>query len=269
LTEETQLTDRPGSMSIRTFQRDIREIYELFRVHIAYDFSRKVYYIDEDSGSDMNTRLLESLDTINSLRMAADIGKFMYFEKRRASGTQHFHGLIHAIRQHIVLSLTHQKFDQDEPTQRSVAPYALKESRGRWYLVALDRADRRIKTFGLDRILEFNYTSGRFDYPAGFDVNSHFRHCFGVIRPDDAVPKEVILSFDPEQGKYINSYPLHESQQILVENDQELRIRLYLYTTYDLIQELMSYGDRVKVLEPADLKIIIISTAGKMAGIGL
>jgi predicted DNA-binding transcriptional regulator YafY len=197
--------------------------------------------------------------------MASDISNYMYFEKRRAQGTQHFHGLIYAIRQQIVLLLTHQKFDHDEPTERRVAPYALKESRGRWYLVALDTADRRVKTFGLDRILGFVFTPGRFDHPSGFDVNRHFSHCFGVIRPDDTAPQEVILSFDPEQGKYIKSYPLHDSQEILIENNQELRIRLYLYTTYDLIQEIMSYGDRVKVLAPAELQETIRNIARGIA----
>ena len=254
LEQESELNDRQYTLKLRTFQRDLKEIYEIFRISIGYDFSRKVYRIESDGQSDLSNRLIESLDTINSLRVAGDIGRFMYFEKRRAHGTHHFYGLLHAIKNRIVLQLRHQKFDDEEPSDRTVAPYALKESRGRWYLVAKDLADKRIKSFGLDRVLDFQNTTGRFDYPADFDVNNHFRYCFGVINPDGATAEEIILSFDPEQGKYIKSYPLHESQEILADNQQELRIRLTLFVTYDLVQEILSYGRRVRVICPDVLK---------------
>jgi len=63
----------------------------------------------------------------------------------------------------------------------------------------------------------------------------------------------VILSFDPVQGKYIKSLPLHESQQIIIDNNTELQIKLFLYTTYDFEMELLSYGEYVKVLKPDSL----------------
>jgi predicted DNA-binding transcriptional regulator YafY len=264
LQQESEQNDRPFRISIRTFQRDLKEIYEIFRVSIVYDFSKKFYYIEKDVQSDMNDRMIESLDTINSLRMAGDLGRFMYFEKRKSQGTHHFYGLLHAIKNKIVLQLKHQKFDDDEPSWREVSPYALKESRGRWYLVAKDMADKRIKTFGLDRVIDFQNTPRRFDYPSDFDVNQHFRYCFGVINPDNAVPQEIILSFYPDQGKYIKSYPLHESQEVVADNSTELRIKLNLFVTYDLVQEVLSYGDRVRVVEPELLKDKIDEIIGKM-----
>jgi predicted DNA-binding transcriptional regulator YafY len=197
--------------------------------------------------------MLESIDTINSLKMVSDVTRYMFFEKRKAHCTHHFYGLLHAIKNRVVILLVHQKFDSDEPKERHVEPYALKESKGRWYLLAKDRNDRRIKTFGLDRILDFQPTPGRFDYPQHLDVNEMFRYCFGVINPDDVQPGEIILSFEPEQGKYIKSYPIHESQVILTDNDHELRVGLTLFITHDLIMEILSYGKAVKVISPQRL----------------
>ncbi len=264
LEEQTELTDRPARLSIRTFQRDLKEIEALFRVRIVYDFSQKVYFIEEDERSDLNNRMLESLDTINMLRMATDLSPVMFVEKRKAHGTHHFYGLVHAIQNRIVLLLMHQKFDDDEPTIREVAPYALKESRGRWYLLAKDLSDKRIKTFGLDRVLSFQNTPRRFDYPPNLNVNQHFRYCFGVINPEDQEPEEIILSFSPEQGKYVKSYPLHESQEVMADTAEELRIRLHLFVTYDLIQEILSYGDRVKVMAPRVLQEEVARIVGRM-----
>ena len=253
LLKESEFLDRPFSVSNRTFIRDLIEIRTLFKIDIRYDFSKAVYFIAEDQQSDLNNRMLESIDTINSLKMVNDVTKYMFFEKRKAYGTHHFYGLLQVIRNRVVINLVHQRFDSDEPKERPVEPYALKESKGRWYLLAKDRNDLRIKTFGLDRILDFQTTPGRFDYPKHLDVNEMFRYCFGVINPDDVQPEEIILSFEPEQGKYIKSYPIHESQVILVDNKRELRIQLTLFITHDLVMEILSYGMAVKIISPERL----------------
>jgi predicted DNA-binding transcriptional regulator YafY len=86
-------------------------------------------------------------------------------------------------------------------------------------------------------------------------VNWHdqYKYCFGIIAPNADKPSEVILSFDPFQGKYIKSLPLHATQEIILDTDDELRIRLTVYLTHDFLMELLSYGDTVKVLQPTQL----------------
>jgi predicted DNA-binding transcriptional regulator YafY len=259
LKKETEPQDRPFSFSTRTFERDLNEIRSIFKIDIQYNFSSKVYYIADDQQSDMNNRMLESIDTINSLKMVTDVSKYMFFEQRKAKGTHHFYGLLHAIKNRIVINLIHQKYECDQPTERLVEPYALKESKGRWYVFAKDIYDNKLKTFGLDRVIDFENTPKRFDYPINLDVNDIFRYCFGVINLDDALPEEVILSFNPEQGKYIKSYPIHEPQTILQDNTDEFRIKLHLHLTHDLIMELLSYGDTVKIIAPKRLKDEITS----------
>jgi predicted DNA-binding transcriptional regulator YafY len=125
-------------------------------------------------------------------------------------------------------------------------------------LFAKDRNDKRLKTFGLDRIINFENTLSRFDYPLSLDVNEIFRHCFGVINLEDCKPEEVVLSFDAEQGKYIKSYPIHESQKIITENNDEFRIMLQLCITHDLIMEILSHGDTVEIIAPKKLKETIL-----------
>jgi predicted DNA-binding transcriptional regulator YafY len=43
---------------------------------------------------------------------------------------------------------------------------------------------------------------------------------------------------------------LHETQEILVDNEKELKIKLQLYITEDLVMELLSFGNNMKVLQP-------------------
>ena len=65
--------------------------------------------------------------------------------------------------------------------------------------------------------------------------------------------QNILLSFDPFQGKYIKSLPLHETQQIVIDNEEELQIKLKLCVTQDLVMELLSFGDDLKVLNPKSL----------------
>jgi len=47
--------------------------------------------------------------------------------------------------------------------------------------------------------------------------------------------------------------PLHESQQILIDNEEELRIKLKVFITEDFLMEILSHGERVRVIEPKSL----------------
>lgn len=69
--------------------------------------------------------------------------------------------------------------------------------------------------------------------------------------------EEIILSFEPFQGKYIKTLPLHETQQVIVDDENELQIRLKLYLTHDLVMELLSYGSTLKVIKPKVLADLI------------
>jgi predicted DNA-binding transcriptional regulator YafY len=253
LHNESEFQDRPFSISNRTFLRDLNEIRALFKIDIQFDHLAKAYYIADDQQSDLNNRMLESIDTINSLRLVSDVSKYMIFEKRQARGTHHFYGLLHAIKNRIVINLSYQKYQHDQPTSRHIEPLVLKESRNRWYLFAKDSNDKRFKTFGLDRIKDFEFTSRRFDYPPNLDINEIFKNCFGIINPYNGKPEDIILSFDPEQGNYIKSYPIHDTQTTIKDDEDELLVQLQLYITHDLLMEILSYGDTVKVIAPKSL----------------
>jgi len=134
-----------------------------------------------------------------------------------------------------------------------VEPYALKEFKNRWYVVAKDVEDKQIKSFGLDRLSDLDITKRKFQMPHDFNVNDHYKYCFGIISPNDNPLEEVILSFTEEQGKYIKTLPLHHTQEILIDTKKEFRIKLQLYITYDFKMELLSYGDKVKVIAPKSL----------------
>ena len=253
LSQQSELQGGNFNMSKRQFQRDLKDIESIFEVEIEFDFKLKVYAINQDETSEVSQRRMEALDVFNALKIGESSSMSIHFEKRKPKGTENFHGLLHAINNKLQISFTYQKYWEDAITHRTVEPYALKEFRNRWYLLANDLKDKQVKSFAFDRLTELEITKKKFNFSATFDVNEHYKFCFGIISPNDHDLKEVILSFDPTQGKYIKSLPLHETQEILVDDEHEIRIRLKIYLTLDFIMEILSHGENVKVMKPKSL----------------
>lgn len=237
--------------SKRTFQRDLKEIKNLFGIDIEYSKSQKGYFISQSEMENMNfQRMIEAFEMFNSLNLAQDLTPFIYLEKRRPQGTENLYGLLHAIKNKLQIKFSYQKFWEEEPNARTAEPYGLKEFKDRWYIMAKDLIDSRIKSFALDRLTDLDITKKSFEYPNTFDIEESYRYCFGIISPVEQKPEEIILSFDPYQGKYIKSLPLHHSQQILMDNEDELQIKLTLCITFDFVMELLSFADNMKVIKP-------------------
>jgi len=240
--------------SKRTLQRDIKENRNVFGIDIEYSKSQKGYFISQNENENMNfQRMMEAFDMFNSLNLAQDLTPFIHLEKRRPQGTENLNGLLHAIKNRVHIKFTYQKFWEEELSERLVEPYALKEFKNRWYIMAKDSKDSNIKSFALDRLSNLEITNQKYQYPKDYSVEKSYRYCFGIISPVGEEPQDIILSFDPFQGKYIKTLPLHETQQVLVDSDEEMKIKLKLCITYDLVMELLSFGDNMIVIEPKSL----------------
>ena len=254
LDEESDLQGYNYRISTRTFQRDLEDIRSLYNMDIQYNFSTKVYYLEnEDQQDTMKERILEAFDTFNALNVSDRISKYIHFEKRRPQGTENLYGLIHAIKNSKCISFNYAKFWDDFTTKRTIEPYALKEFSNRWYVMGKDLKDGAIKTFALDRLSDFQILNTAFVYPTNFNIEKHFEFCFGIISPNDEKPQKITLTFDAHQGKYIKTLPLHATQRIIKDTKDELQIELTLCITHDFIMEILSYGDTVEVLGPQRL----------------
>lgn len=256
--EEQALRDDKtvAEFSKRTFERDLKDIEQIFGVVIAY--SRAIRGYQMESPTELQDAVLEQMlsgfEVLNALKLTQKVAPHIITENKEPQGTEHLNSLLHAIENRLQTEFTHQKYWEDEPTQRTVYPYALKESNFRWYLVARDLKDDKVKTFGLDRISKISISRKNFHIDPALDLTSKFKYSFGIIGNDHSEPEEVYLSFSPFQGKYVKSLPLHPSQQIVRDTNKELCISLRVHPTPDFIMHLLSYGKELTVVQPASLK---------------
>jgi predicted DNA-binding transcriptional regulator YafY len=252
LQRASEFQDENFVVSKRTFVRDLNDIRTLFNINITYDFSRKVYFIEDVGQFAVNDRLLEAFDTFNAFNVAESLSRHIYFEQRRPGGTESLSGILYAIKNNLYIKFTYHKFWEEIGSKRTTEPYALKEFKSRWYVLAKDVKDSRIKSFALDRLYDLDITRKTFKKPAEQNFDDTYHHSFGIISSDDE-PVEILLSFDPFQGKYIKTLPIHHSQHIQIDTDKELRLKLKLRITHDFVMELLSFSHYMKVLEPKSL----------------
>jgi len=247
---ESDIQDYDFNISTRTFQRDVKEIGSIYGIYIKYDPSGKFWFIEEEFDAEYNDRFFEAFDVYHALKVSERNKRHIYLEKRQAQGTEHLYGLLHGIKNRLQISFSYQKFYTDYSEQRTVSPLAVKEFKYRWYLIARDEYDKRVKFYALDRLSNLEITKNRFQPLHDFNLDNLLKHSFGIWLPADEKPQNVVLSFNHFQGKYIKSLPLHETQKVLIDNEEELRISLNIYITHDFIMEVLSYGENVKVIEP-------------------
>lgn len=264
---ESELQDYDLNVSKRTFQRDLDDIRSIYNIDIQYDASLRKYRVYFEDDPDIKGRVLEAFDIFNAFNISDRLSDHIHFENRKPQGTEHLYGLLHAIKNQVLITFHYQKFWDEHPSQRTVEPYALKEFKNRWYVIARDQKDEVIKSFGLDRLTDLDITRIKFQKPADFNVTEHFKYCFGVVGPNAQTPEDMILSFTPFQGKYIKTLPLHHTQEVIVDNDDEFRIKLKLYITHDFYMELRSFGDDLKVIEPEALRERLAMNAEKVKGL--
>ena len=250
------LFDNGFEVSDRTIQRDIEQIRFEFGIEIMYDRYRNGYCIDEENSINIESflRFLEIVNTAEllteSLKESRDTLNFISFESAGdLKGIENLKPLLFAIKSHRKITFTHENFLTAIKRKYSIKPFLLKEYQNRWYLVGVISGTKEFRTFGIDRMSDLAIKEETFKVSKGSDPQKLFENTIGLTYSAGEV-EDVELSFTPLQGKYIKSLPLHRSQHIIIDNDQELRIMLRVIPNYEFIQKILMHGDTVKVLHP-------------------
>ena len=196
------------------------------------------------------------VDAVNIGRMLKAETSYPYIQFESVpemKGSEYLMEIIEAIRDKKVLDIRHKRFDSEKAYLHIVHPYLLKEYRNRWYLIGLNDDIEQIRTYGLDRIQEITVNREIEFFDAGFDPAEYFKSAIGIIAPETK-PQEVVLKFAKDQGQYVITQPIHESQEIVEETDSHVVISLHIIPTFELVSMILGWGAEVEVMEPEFLK---------------
>jgi len=243
------------NFSRSTFKRDIHDIGYLYGVMIEFDFHTRRYYIasgDDKVSSVYDTRLYETLDLCDSLKADRRYRQFILLDERNVCDEHNLPTILSAMEANKMLSFCYYNFEKDEHTERLVKPCFVKESKYRWYLIAME--NNQIRMFALERMSHIFKMKKKFDRKSLPDIKAIYDNCFGLNMPKAGEKiEDVVFTVNAVNRRYLESLPLHWSQVITDGDNGRSMVSLHLYITYDFVMELRSMGD-IEVIEPKHLK---------------
>lgn len=255
------LNETGDPMSERTFFNHKDAIAGMFGIEILNDRSLGFYIGRSDVGSDETSDwMLHTLCLNNVLHENADMKDRILMEKVPSS-ERFLTDIISAMRDFRVISLCYQNFRHPEPFCFNVRPYCVKYFKQRWYL--LGDSDLGLRIYSLDRFVDMEELEEHFEIPKGFDAEEYFGNYFGVIIGEE--PEDVKIRVVPDQVKYFRTLPMHGSQRETVQEDGSSVFSYHIAPTFDFVQEILSHGADVEVLEPAELRKSIADIIAGMA----
>jgi predicted DNA-binding transcriptional regulator YafY len=247
----------------RTFYNYRSDIEDIFNIRIECNPSTYEYYIAEASEAQdsVSNWLLNSAAVSDVLSDCRDVSDRIFLEDV-PSAREHLPTLIEALKLSRRVRFNYTNFTRSRPTRDIVLePLFLKIFKQRWYVIGMNVAESRLKTYALDRMSDMVITGETFHRDESFNPSEYFKDAFGIV-VSQAEAKDIVLKVDRHQAKYFRALPLHHSQQEYL-HDRYSVFTYHMGITEDLVADLLSYGANVTVLQPQELRVRIVDELNK------
>lgn len=248
----------------RTFYNFRNGIADTLGIDIEFNQSTYEYYIANDGTDSASKRqqwLLDSMSISGMITSSNDLSSRIQLEYV-PSAREFLPVIIDAMRQNNCIKFAYKSYRRVNPQSGIVIePYFVKIFKQLWYVIGYNVADKKIKTYSLDRMKDVIIMDNKFELPEGFKPEEFFADCYGITTNQDE-PKRIVIKAESTQAKYLRALPLHPSQQ------EELHDNYSIFTynmrnTYDLRERLLSHGSSIEVLQPPELKAQIVNELKK------
>lgn len=175
-------------------------------------------------------------------------------ENQYLKGIEYIGALFNAILYKKVLKLCYKPFKSAEIPELIFHPWYLKQYNNRWFVFGFNENSGVMYNLALDRIECLEETTLEYRENTAIDFSEYFEDIIGVTKPEDEKPVKIVLHFSPEQAPYVTTKPLHGSQKQVSKDENGISISIEVIPNFELEKLILSFGDRVKVLEPAVIR---------------
>lgn len=253
----------------KTWFEHRKQIGLQFHIDIECNKHTNRYYIeyeDKLGQPELQEWLLNSFSVGNMLLEGQKLKGRILCEKI-PSGYEYLTEIIQAMRNNRIISITYQSFWKNKESKFELMPYALKVFKQRWYLIGGNVAFDGIRIYALDRIHDMEITDEKFKMPKDFDAEDLFYSVYGTTLALDEKAERIEINVYNGQADYFRSLPLHHSQHELSSTPNCTVFEYYLKPTFEFIQEILSHGPDVEVVQPTTLRNTIKSWVDQMGAL--
>jgi predicted DNA-binding transcriptional regulator YafY len=126
------------------------------------------------------------------------------------------------------------------------------------YLIGWDETRAAVRTFKIERIRDVALTPRTFERREADTIEETFRRAWDIIA--DQPETEIVLRFTPTVAARVREATWHPSQRVEEAADGSLVWRARVAGTIEIRLWILSWGDDVEVVEPAELRADVAAT---------
>ncbi|MAZ73688.1 MAG: WYL domain-containing protein [Flavobacteriaceae bacterium] len=189
-----------------------------------------------------------------------------YDNNEEYKGIKFLKPLYLAIKKQQVLQINFKGFKDESSSVFEFHPHILKQYNRRWFVFGLNKT-RDIPEWSIpldERILEFNEIEDVEYIESNTDWETFFRTMVGVVRPIKAQIEKVVLRFHNGRENYFKTKPFQPDFEEFFEEEKQDQVWFETIINKELVQQLLSYGQDVEVLEPEILREQLKEHSNKM-----
>jgi proteasome accessory factor B len=163
-----------------------------------------------------------------------------------------------------VLRLSYRSAGKQRIREVIVEPYFIEPSAAglATYLIGYSRTHDSIRTFKVERIVSSDMLPEAFELPPDLDIDALLSSAWGIIWGEG---KNVQLRFSPDVAWRVRETRWHPSQSIEDQPDGSVLLTMAVAGMMEVGRWVRSWGDRVEVLSPPELRAELREEAVRLA----
>lgn len=175
-----------------------------------------------------------------------------------------FFKVLEGIQERKTLDFAYRSIKRQEYIQRKFNPYKILCQRGDWYILGYCHRHQEFRVYNMARIQNISVAEC-FEWDESFDINSHIDPDFGVWAQGKSFTVELL--FSQEVHTFILERQWHVGQRCCLQEDGRVLLTFETNQFDEILHWVMSFGHKVLVLNPPELKEAMrreIATMAKM-----
>lgn len=170
---------------------------------------------------------------------------------------RHFERVADALLGRQRLHIRYHGREKDAVTVREVSPQMLMFHRGNWYLAAWCHKQDAMRFFSMDAIEDATPLNTRCKAVSKKELNAFAGQGYGIFAGSDV--RWAKLRFSKERARWVAQEVWHPQQRLSHEPDGRVVLEVPFTDSRELAMDILRHGRHVEVVEPEDLRKMVLS----------
>jgi predicted DNA-binding transcriptional regulator YafY len=162
------------------------------------------------------------------------------------------------------IKVTYQRSGEDTAEQHIIHPLALVERQPTVYLVCRNDSEENLWNLPLHRFQSAHILEESSQRPNDFNLDAHLESSKGLGFGGSGENIRLEAIFEKFSGVHLYETPLSQDQTISVLDDNHLKITATVVNTEQLRWWLLGFGERIEIIEPPELRGLMLETANRL-----